>query len=189
MQKIKDNIAFILALVVMVLILLRCNHNTKTASVSSKDTITITKIFHDTIKIKESIIKDKPLPYKVYVYLDTTSHKIDSLKLYKNDFKTTYGNISVVDSINGNLLSQRLLLDLKIPKDSVVITNNITKHDIIIKHPKFQGFWLGLETGGNKTSFNSISPYLLVSYKNKQIGYSYNILDNTHNIRVGVKIF
>lgn len=188
MQKIKDNIAFILALVVMVLILLKCNHKPKPAIVSTKDTITITKVFHDTIVIKETNVVYKPKPYKVYVS-DTIDNGLDSIRLYKNTYDKFGGTISVTDSVRGKLLSNKLEINFKIPKDCVVVTNNITKHDTIIKHPKFQGFWVGLETGGNKTSFNSISPYLLVSYKNKQIGYSYNILNNTHNIRVGVKIF
>lgn len=163
------------------------NPKTKT----SIDTVTSKSIYSDTLRITKDTIIYKDRPYAVYPKpINTNSISIcdDSIRVYKNSFNDKYVSISTSDSISGKSLSKSLKYTLKIPKDCVVVTNDITIHDSIVKSPKFS-IYGGIEIGSSKTTFNNASPYISVNVKNKQFTYKYNLLESTHNIGVGMLLY
>jgi hypothetical protein len=48
--------------------------------------------------------------------------------------------------------------------------------------------YAGAEIGGNTTSFN-LSPFINLNIKNNNVYYRYGVLDKTHNVGVGIRIF
>lgn len=187
----KNKIILGLSLVIMGLLLfikpIGCN---KPEHKVSKDTLSSKTIYSDTLIIHDSFPVEKPVPYAVYLApKDGTivNSAGDSIRVYKKEYNSKYVSIEVSDSVRGELLSNRLKYTLRIPKDCVVVTNDITVHDTIVKAPKFS-LWGGLEVGGSKTTFNNASPYISATIKNKQFTYRYNLLEQTHNIGFGIKL-
>jgi len=66
---------------------------------------------------------------------------------------------------------------------STTITNTETK-----TVPNKWDLYIGGEIGGSKTSFN-ISPYAGIRIKKVSYQYRYGIIDKTHNVGIGYRIF
>ena len=192
MENLKDKLLFILALGILVLLcftsLKQCN-NPKIHS--STDTITVIKHSVDTIRVPVSkiVYKDKYKP--VYITVDKYG---DTTNIYKDTtvLKQEGAAISIIrqDSVKGVLLGSKTSILGSFPKiiDSVKVTTTITKRDTIAIPPRFS-LSGGFEAGGNKSSVSSLSPFILVNIKNKSYIYKYNILDNTHDVGIAIKLF
>ena len=74
---------------------------------------------------------------------------------------------------------------LKIPI-KINTTTTITNTNIVTKIPRFS-IIAGLSIEGSKNSFD-MAPYIAANIKNKNIFYSYHILNNSHQVGVGVTI-
>lgn len=187
----KDKIILGLSITIIGLLLFMKPVGYNTKSNSSKDTATTKQVFSTTVTITKDTIIYKDRPYAVYpkpVSTNSISICDDSIRVYKNSFNDKYVSINTSDSISGKSLSKSLKYTLKIPKDCVVVTNNITVHDSIIKAPKFS-IYGGLELAGNNTVFCDLGPYVLVNYRQKQVKYHYNVINKSHNIGVGMLLY
>jgi hypothetical protein len=127
-----------------------------------------------------------------------TVYKIDTLE-YAGDpedlFFTREYNDSLSDTNQtvfyhartfGMLDSLAISYKLKIPI-KITNTTTITNTNIVTKIPKFS-IYTGLEVGGNTSTF-SLSPIITLNIKNNSLSYRYGVLDKTHNIGVGIKLF
>lgn len=148
----------------------------------------------DTVWGKDTIYQLKVVykPKNTLIYkIDTIKYPISADSLYfvreysdslVDTNQTVYYKAKTLGILDELDISYKLKVPIKIT-DSV-FTNTTT---IVTKQPKLS-IYAGIETGGNLNSFN-ISPYLDLNIKNNTIGYRYGILDETHNIKVGIKLY
>jgi len=186
----KSHLLFAGALVILTILLLKFNkcNNSPTTNVTTTDTIVAVQIIHDTIIKTNTVNIYKPVTKFVYLVDSSNRKNCDSTRVYTSSLKDSIINISVIDSVNGKLLGAKISYVAKVPKDCVIVTKIITKYEQISVPYKYQ-LLSGIEVGGNLTSFNNISPTLLFQYNNKIYSYKYNILLNTHNIGICIKLF
>ncbi len=194
MLKDTKNILLIILAIIVAILLLRigCNSNKiEEPDLGPKiDSITT----HDTIWSKDTIISFKSIVHPKWdtIYkIDTLNIEIDPLDL----FMTREYNDSLVDSNQtvythirtfGMLDSLNVKYKLKIPIE-INNTTTITIEKPITKAPKF-AVYTGIELGGNKNTFD-ISPFINLNVKNNNVYYRYGVLNQTHNVGVGIKLF
>lgn len=185
------NILIIGLFIVVAILLFKTGCNKPSPDLSPKiDSVTT----HDTVWAKDTLITFKP----VYKPKWDTIYQIDTLE-YAGDpsdlFFTREYNDSLVDTNQtvfyhiktfGMLDSMAISYKLKIPIE-INNTTTITIEKPITKSPKFS-VYTGAEIGGNTSSFN-LSPFINLNIKNNNVYYRYGVLDKTHNIGVGIKIF
>lgn len=199
MEKFKNyTIICLFAIIGVLLLLKQCgdggtNNGTLIQGKTVSDTLTV----HDTIRAVDTIITTKWI--KSPTVISETPFNSDGLanesicKMYRtyadsidDSNQTLYFTAKVV----GRLDSMKIDYKLKIP---LVINNTTTitniRVDTLIKtnSPKLQVFLNG-QLGGNKESFN-MYPGATAVYKKVELGYSYGLLDKTHNVRIGYRIF
>lgn len=180
----------ILGLFVIIAILLLTKGCDNSVKINSKnDTIKTS----DTIWAKDTVISFKTIykpKYNTIYKIDTITKELEDSIFYVRKYndsisdtnQTIYYNIKAIGFIDKLDLKYRLKIPIKIENNTTII-----KKDTITKTPRFS-IYSGLETGGNLSSFN-LSPYIDFNFNNKTIGYRYGILDKTHNIKVGIRIF
>lgn len=191
MEKIKNYLIIGLSLIVMILLLLKgCSEE----KVIIKEVIKVEKQ-SDTVFTKEVLVKFKTIKYPEYKYiykLDTMVDNIsvDSLaynRIYNDSLKDS--NLTIFSDIKVLGILSQLDLSYKLKPKPSLITNNITT---TITNTEFRPnkvqIYTGLQLGGNKTSFN-ISPFININVKKVTIQYNYGVLNKTHSIGVGYKIF
>lgn len=146
-------------------------------TVWSKDTLivfkSIKKPIHDTLYILDSTRKDINIDSLLFIRIYNDSLVDSNL--------TLYSKVKVVGILD------QLDLSYKLKSKPSLITNNITTTKIEFKPNKIQ-IYTGIQLGGNKTSFN-ISPFININIKKATIQYNYGVINNSHNIGVGYKIF
>ena len=190
---IKDikNILLVVLFIIIAILLFKTGCNKPSTDLSPKtDSVTT----HDTVWAKDTIIAFKSIyrPIHDTVYkIDTLKNDIDPFDLF---FVREYGD--TLDDTNqtiytyvktlGMLDSMSIKYRLKVP---VVINNTTTITNTIIetKIPKLS-IYAGLEAGGNTSTFN-LSPFINLNIKNNSISYRYGVLDKTHNVGVGIKLY
>jgi hypothetical protein len=127
-------------------------------------------------------------PQPQVVYVDTGNNNtvvIDTTKGIKlNSYTDSLVNddisIYYTDLVNGTLIDKQLKYTLRVPE--IITTKKI--------YPKQHSFYLTGEVGGNKETFNNISLGLLyTSPTSYSFNYRYNIIQNSHNIGGGLKLF
>lgn len=170
---------------------LKCKKNTNNQDIIH-DTITKESVRIDTIRTIEyknkwnTIVKYSKDTIKLS-FRDTVN--LAYLRVYEDSLIEKDLAVYTKDSIYGKLKSQKISYLLnkqeitKTIKDSIFITKAILqKHDLF-------NLWGGLAFGGSTTLFNSISPYIKLNIGNKDYSYKYNILQNSHEIGIGFKIW
>lgn len=192
-SNLKEQLLFLLTGLILGFIMfssLKCGKHTDN-QVVIHDTIEHKSIYVDTIKTLE--YRDRwhlvIQPKDSIKLLPKDTSGLAFLRVYKDSLITKDLSITTLDSVYGKLKSQKLNYLLKKQvinktiRDSIFITKTISQ-----KHDLFE-LWGGLYTGGTSTSFNSISPYIKLNIRNKDYSYRYNILQNSHEIGVGFKIW
>jgi hypothetical protein len=106
---------------------------------------------------------------------------VPTIKGFKELYPFPNGNVLVYGETLGELMSMSIATEFKNP----VITNTITRDNTVYKEKQPSGLYLA---GGLNNQINySVGAYLV---KNKYIfGYDYNPSQNTHGIKIGLKIF
>lgn len=193
-SNLKEQLLFLATGFILAFILfssLKCKKNTNNQQVKS-DTIVIHTEKIDTIYAVE--YKDR-WNTKIKYSKDTVKLQakdtinLSYSRIYKDSLIEKDLAIYTIDSVYGKLKSQKISYLLKLPiitktiKDSIEIIKTIPQ-----KHNLFN-LWGGLAIGGSTTSFNSISPYIKLNIGNKDYSYKYNILQNSHEIGIGFKIW
>lgn len=192
MDKIKNYVIIGLFVVVGVLLLLQqCNGPKLNETPVKPDTIKV--VSWDTVNRPYEVISFKYIKSKPDTIRDIQPGEIDQDSLF---FVRTY-NDSLSDSnitihtkakTFGMLDKLDVKYRLKVPQtiiktESTTITNTVTK-----TVPNKWDLYIGGEVGGSKTSFN-VSPYVGIRIKKVSYQYRYGIIDKTHNIGIGYKIF
>lgn len=115
-----------------------------------------------------------------YIQANPDSIKGD-IKTYKDSSVNKDVNIYYSALTRGDLLNMNLSYKLKGVKS---IATTKTK---LLQQGKL---YMTFSGGGNKTTFNDLSPGLFYSSKGRMgAGYEYNLLDNTHRAKLGVLLF
>lgn len=156
-------------------------------------------------KIKETFLKGKktikwdtiPRPFKIVETKKVLYPKWDTIKLIDTTFdaslcnyERTY-NDSITDSsvtIYRNIKTIGLLKSLQTNyrlKEPILVKNT-SRIDTLIKPNKWELFG-NSEIGGNLNNFN-ISIGLALKYKTVYYGYRYGVIDQTHNITIGIRL-
>lgn len=193
METIKDYVIIILAITLMVFIMVRgC-----TKPFHHLEVTPIKQVIYksDTIFSKDTLIKLKTIYrpkydtiYKIDTVNDTVKmYALDTLsyiRVYKDSISDTnqviYSNIRTIGILDKYSLSYKL-------KPKPIVINSIKQIDTVYKPSKLS-IYAGLELGGNASSFN-LSPFVSICYNQSLIGYRYGVLNGTHSIAVGYKIF
>ncbi len=135
------------------------------------------------------------LPKPVIVYVDSFGRtvptaKIDTSKhekaqLYKDSIEDENLTLYYESTVKGQLLKNELDYKLKVPK---LVTKKI---EVPKPYPMpVSALFLSGGIGGNVSQFSSITVGLnFVSAKGWSLGYDYDILQNTHHVKLGVKVF
>ncbi len=193
MKTLKDWLIIILAIILMVMILLKGCSNPFPNLEIQPQIQTIVK--SDTVWTRDTIVRFKSIikPIHDTIYpLDTLVDNIsvDSLaynRIYNDSLVDS--NLTIFSDIKVIGILSQLDLSYKLKSKPSLITNNITTTITNVKiQPSKVSIIAGLELGGNKSSFN-LSPYIKVDIKKASIGYRYGVLDQTHSIGIGYKIF
>ena len=167
-----------------------CGNGVDVPSKPKSDTVSVS----DTVWAKDTLYSFKPIykpKYDTIYKIDTIRYEIDPLDLffvreYRDTLDDTNQTVFTYIKTLGMLDSLGVKYKLKVP---VTITNSQTITNIITetKIPKFS-IYAGLEAGGNTSTFN-LSPIVTLNIKNNNISYRYGLLDQTHNVGVGIKLF
>lgn len=148
----------------------------KTDTVRVVDTIYITKT------IPQKIVSI-PVPSGVQIPLTPAPPDLDLIRTYKDsvdivkDFRLYY-----------DIQTRGILTGLEF---SALDTRPTIKETITIreKAKPNRGLYIGLGIGGSQKAFNNISGSLDYVNNKNIYGYHYNVIDGSHNVRVGRRLF
>ena len=193
-MKDKLQFALILGLFAYVIFLQQCKQG---SSLSNQQPIRMdTTIVLDTILPAPVIVQLPrqviPEPRIIYVdssrnivpqnAIDTTQHI--ATKLYQDSLEDDNLTVYYESLVDGQLLQNHLDYKLKIPKQ---ITKTI-RINTPVPIPS-NGLFLNAGVGGNVNAFSSLTVGLqFVSQKGWALGYDYDVLQNVHQVRLGVRL-
>lgn len=149
---------------------------TKTDTVRVVDTIYMTKV------IPQKIV-NIPVPSGIQIPLTPAPPDLDLMRTYNDsvdivkDFRLYY-----------DITTRGILTGLEF---SALDTRPIIKETITIreKAKPNRGVYVGLGIGGSPEAFNNISGSLDYVNNKNIYGYHYNIIDGSHNVRIGRRLF
>jgi len=191
LDKIKNYVIIgLFAVLGVILLLQQCNGPKSNKTPIKSDTVKV--VSWDTVKTPYKVVEFKTIyKPKPDTIRDIQPGEINQDSLF---FVRTY-NDSLADSNITIFTKARTfgMLDkldvkyrLKVPQTIIKTTSTtITETKAV---PNKWDLYIGGEIGGSKTSFN-ISPYAGIRIKKVSYQYRYGIIDKTHNIGVGYKIF
>ena len=192
MDKLKDYIIVISAIIIMALILRAgCSNPFPNLEVEPQIQV-ITK--SDTVWTKDTLIRFKSIikPRWDTIYkLDTIVEDISQDDLFyvrKYNDSLVDSNLTLYSKIKIIGILSQLDLSYKLKSKPSLITNSINTTITNVKiQPNKVSIITGLELGGNKSSFN-LSPFVSVNLNKSLISYRYGVLDQTHSVGIGYKI-
>lgn len=185
-DKIKDICILLLACIAIVFIIKSCNKPIVNRSVKhTSDTIFVTNI--DTIVKYDIVNKTKVKYYTNIVYQDSNSYHVYQDSIMNDTINVKFK--AVAKNMKESTIAYKLNLPTKIiRKDSIITINNNTEiHDTVFK--KVIGYTL---SGGLQTQFSynryDVGPTINFNSPIGAIGYSYGILNKTHQVFLTVPI-
>lgn len=190
---IKDikNILLLVLFVIIAILLFKTGCNKPVPDLSPKiDSITT----HDTVWAKDTLYQFKPVkkPKNDTIYqIDTFQYSgsPDDLfftREYNDSLSDTNQTMFYHIKTFGMLDSLSIKYKLKIPI-KINTTTTVTIEKPLPVTNRFS-IYTGLEVGGNTSTFN-LSPFIDLNIKNNTVGYRYGVLDKTHNIKVGIRLY
>ncbi len=189
MEKLKTITIWVLFGVIIIMSLFKgCDKSEKPKIVVKTDTIVkITPPPDTVVKFKAKYF---PKWDTVYSFVDSSKWSKDLCKFERiyND-STSDSNVTIYSNIAtiGLLKSSQLSYKLKVP---ILIETTIKTDSIIYVPSKGNNFTLigygGV--GGNKTQLN-LNVGAAILNKNKYYGYSYDIVNQTHNVNFGLILY
>lgn len=172
---------FLLAIAILVCVIIkRCNVSPKILKSSHTESFHSDTIWPDTVKTILSV----KVPGPVRTYTVSVHDTIIISNIYKDSLTDSKVSIYYEDSVQGKLLGKKMSYKLHVP---LLVTNtHIITDSVVIESPVPQNGFYGIsEAGKNNISIGAD----WISKKRYSIGYRYNILDKSSNIKVGYKIF
>lgn len=148
---------------------------------------------YDTVTRPYKVVEFKTKYYPKWdtAYVDTTLRD----KPFGKDYLVREYSDSIPDGtltiftrfkVVGILKEQNISYRLKTPLEVIKTVSRVDTLNTVTT-PKWS-LYGGLETGGNLNQFN-ISPYVTLNVRKASISYRYGLLDKSHNIGVGIRIF
>lgn len=193
----KDNIQFLVTLLLFgyIIFLQQCKSNSpghEPTILRPDTTIVIDTQFPPNIIVQ---MPRQELPKPIFIYIDSSRNEIatalvdttknQKVKLYTDSLTDENLTIYYNAVVDGELIRNQLDYKLYIPK-SITKTIEITKP---IPTPA-SVFLLNLGAGGKFGNYASISVgATFVHKKGWSIGYDYDVLQNAHHVKLGVKLF
>ena len=146
-----------------------------------------TKTFYDTVRIFHDSVRITDIDV-THVHYDT----IKELNIYDSPFEDSLISGSIYSEIDGVLVAQNFTYVPKFPKyiiqkDSIFITRTDSVINTILEPKKLKVF-VGLEVGGNKTTFNLGPKISFLTKKDILIDYNYDVINKTHNVGFNKKL-
>jgi hypothetical protein len=192
----KDNVQFalILGLFAYVIFLQQCKQG---SSLSNQQEFKAdTTIVIDTILPAPVIVQmtRQVIPEPMVIYVDSSQKRVPislvdtskhtAAKLYKDSLEDENLTLYYESLVDGKLLQNNLDYKLKIPK---LITKTI-RINTPVPMPS-NGLFLNAGVGGNVNAFSSLTVGLqFVSKKGWALGYDYDVLQNVHQVRLGIRL-
>lgn len=179
-------LAFIGGFILCFLLLRKCNNNDLKGSRTVKsDTVWIAG---DSVKI----IKKIPHPYPVYIKVASDSLKrlnyCDSVRFYVDSTKIDSTTLFIAqDSVNGKKMwSNRVYVSKPYFKQITTIITDSIPYPV---KSYVNGFYVKGELGGGLNGLNLSVGADYVSKKRWSIGYRYGVMQKSHNIGIGYRVF
>ncbi|WMX17148.1 hypothetical protein [Aureispira sp. CCB-E] len=193
-MKDKLQFALILGLFAYVIFLQQCKQ--ESSSSKKHEFRADTTIVLDTI-LPAPVIVQLPrqvVPEPRIIYVDSFQNRIKSefvdtaqhmaTKLYQDSLEDDNLTVYYESLVDGQLLQNHLHYKLKIPKQ---ITKTV-RINTPVPTPS-NGLFLNAGVGGNLNAFSSLTVGLqFVSQKGWALGYDYDVLQNVHQVRLGVRL-
>jgi len=192
----KDNLQFalILGLFAYVIFLQQCKQGSSWSN--EQEFRADTAIVMDTI-LPAPVIVQMPrqaVPKPMIIYVDSFKNVVESelidtskhmaAQFYKDSLEDNNLTLYYESLVDGELLNNDLHYKLKIPKQ---ITKTI-RINTPVPMPT-NGLFLNAGVGGNVNTFSSLTVGLqFVSKKGWALGYDYDVLQNVHQVRLGVRL-
>jgi hypothetical protein len=193
----KDNIQFALVLCLFgyIIFLQQCKQGAASQQVQAPPIDTIIRM--DTI-FPAPIIVQMPrqsVPAPTIIYIDSSKNivanerintsKHQAAQLYQDSLEDENLTLYYSSIVDGELLQNDLNYKLKIPKQ-ITKTLEISKPYPV----PVSALFLNAGVGGNVNAFASVTLGLqFVSAKGWALGYDYDLLQNVHSVRLGVRLF
>lgn len=192
----KDNLQFalILGLFAYVIFLQQCKQGSSWSN--EQEFRADTTIVMDTILPAPVIVQlpRQAVPKPMIIYVDSFKNVVESelidtskhmaAQLYKDSLEDDNLTLYYESLVDGQLLQNKLNYKLKIPKQ---ITKTI-RINTPVPMPT-NGLFLNTGVGGNVNTFSSLTVGLqFVSKKGWALGYDYDVLQNVHQVRLGVRL-
>ncbi len=191
MEQIKSYLIAGLTITCMILLLLvrGCDKDKvdNTSSYMKPDSI-IYRV--DTIKLKDTLIRYKPIYYPKEIVKWKTNTSDSLISKESNEYMDSVKSNDVIISYKAITLGKLISLDLSsklINRKEVLITKDITHEKLVFLPPKFS-ISGGLSLKGGKSSLD-VSPFLKIDLKKKTVLISYDILKQEYGLGIGIKLF
>ena len=140
-------------------------------------TVKIPIPYYDTIKVSSDNLEDFDesdcdfiLKY-ASIYEDTI----------KNDTISIYYRAKIRGYLDELTLGHKIFTPFYIEKTTLIETE-------VVKNKRFQGFYLGLDVGGNMQSFNHLAPMLELSTQRYNYNAGFNLMNKSLIVGMRVKI-
>jgi hypothetical protein len=138
----------------------------------------------------KAVSTTKPTHPKYVISIDEFNKMLDSLRYYEQRHQidsTSY--VIVKDSVHGKKTWSQFQYFGKPYIKLVERETTINKTDTLFAEKKRMHFYLTGEAGGNKNQFNYSVGGSVTTKERFVFMYRYGIVDKTHNIGVGLKVF
>lgn len=155
-----------------------------TKVITKTDTVTVVRVDTvilppKTIVIKEPI-KDQPYDPKEP---DPPLFELNRLRTYVDT--VYFDGLKLGYNIETRGTLQRATFYPTVFAKSYITTINKTEKI----EGKVNGLYIGLQVGGSQHEFSNLSPAIDYVNKNNIFGYSYNLMDRSHNVRIAKRLF
>lgn len=195
-DKLKNGLILFLFLTIGILLIMRsCNQPIKqeVQQIGKADTTTVIQIIHDTVKfIPKEIIKYITIEKTVKeTILDTSGLFLHTtINVYQDSLIDSNLRIINRQTVKGEILKHKIEYELFVPKivELKIITTRTIKDSIAIYRPYCYDFSGGLKLGGSTNQF-IMAPYLECRYKTTYINGSYDLVNKTYNLGLGIHFF
>lgn len=166
-----------------------CNKPAEQEGPGRIDTVVEYRSYIDTVFFPKEVTKTvaKIINTRDTIYIDSITqleHKFNVVDTHICD-SLIEGTISTV--MDGTIVAQEFTYKALFPKyiiktDSIVTT-------ITAEAKLKNSLYLGMQLGGNKGQMELGPVIVLTTKKHLLVGYNYGIINNTHNVSIGYKLF
>lgn len=152
--------------------------------ITKTDTVTVVRV--DTVILPPTtVIIKEPVIQRPYdpTEQDPPLFELNRLRTYVDT--VTFDGLKLGYNIETRGTLQRATFYPAVFAKSYITTINKTEKI----EGKVNGLYIGLQVGGSQHEFSNLSPAIDYLNKNNIFGYSYNLIDRSHNVRISRRVF